>query len=626
MNLAQVVPLFLARIEAQPHDTRSVPLADRDALIVSCVEVDGQWVVLSRYGEDKWRLTGATTNAHPSASILDFAAVPRVYRSTLKAVVYRYLRRGRDSGGRPGVSAARNFLCGLMPFVRHLARLQIHSLRAVTPMVCAVYVAECKAHRNKKGKPLGAAGLISRYEAVEALFDLSQYTDDPIRTHPWPASSAKHMAGLTGAAAQHLRRGTTPLIPDDAFTALFKAAWALVQRGHELLALRDALDKIAAKRSRQGRTAIHTHSNRYLESKGWVGGIRTHSRELIELRTACYIVIASVSGCRNHELAFIQSNACYRTEDDEGETYCWMRSQSTKTGEGHTAWMIPLAAETALGVMDRWAKPLQTAIAVEIDARRAANPGDVEIAEALRHQNAVFLGKDASESNRARTLSNQSWRHALRAFAKKHRIKWRLSPHQFRRKFANYAARSQFGDLRYLREHFKHWSLDMTLGYALNESQEMALYLEIEEELNDIKEGVAENWLTEGNTLAGGYGRSIMAWRGTREVTLFKDRRTMVRSVAESTAIRSNGHAWCTADDNLCVGNGGLEVTRCTDCNNAVIGAIHARVYQRLYDDLKDMLAYDDIGESGLARVRRDMKRCREVIVSLGYDPEARAA
>jgi hypothetical protein len=61
---------------------------------------------------------------------------------------------------------------------------------------------------------------------------------------------------------------------------------------------------------------------------------------------------------------------------------------------------------------------------------------------------------------------------ALKAFAKKCGLEWELATHQFRRKFANYAARSQFGDLRYLKQHFKHWSLDMTLGYALNESQE----------------------------------------------------------------------------------------------------------------------------------------------------------
>lgn len=61
----------------------------------------------------------------------------------------------------------------------------------------------------------------------------------------------------------------------------------------------------------------------------------------------------------------------------------------------------------------------------------------------------------------------------------------------------------------------------------------------------------------------------------------------MIKAISDSTAIRSNGHAWCTADDNLCVGNGGLETTRCVNCDNAVIGRAHARLYQGLYDHLR---------------------------------------
>lgn len=93
----------------------------------------------------------------------------------------------------------------------------------------------------------------------------------------------------------------------------------------------------------------------------------------------------------------------------------------------------------------------------------------------------------------------------------------------------------------------------------------------------------------------------------------------MIRTISESTAIRSNGHAWCTADDNKCVGNGGLETTRCTGCDNAVIGRIHGKLYQGLYDHLKEVLKCSDIGQAGLARVTRDLDRCREVLVSLGF-------
>jgi hypothetical protein len=218
-------------------------------------------------------------------------------------------------------------------------------------------------------------------------------------------------------------------------------------------------------------------------------------------------------------------------------------------------------------------------------------------------------------------LTAGDWGSELKAFVARHGIDWKLNTHQFRRKFANYAARSQFGDLRYLRDHFKHWSMDMTLGYALNESQELSLFHEIQDELDSIKGGVVEQWFQPHEPLAGGYGQGIMNWRHGSDVTIFKDRSSMIKAISDSTAIRSNGHAWCTADDNLCVGNGGLETTRCVNCDNAVIGRAHARLYQGLYDQLKETLDCADIGEAGMARVRRDIGRCRNVLTALGHEP-----
>ena len=167
--------------------------------------------------------------------------------------------------------------------------------------------------------------------------------------------------------------------------------------------------------------------------------------------------------------------------------------------------------------------------------------------------------------------------------------------------------------------------MDMTLSYALNESQELSLFHEIQDELDSIKSGIVEQWFQPNEPLAGGYGQGIMNWRHGSDVTIFKDRSSMIKAISDSTAIRSNGHAWCTADDNLCVGNGGLETTRCVNCDNAVIGRAHARLYQGLYDQLKETLGCADIGEAGMARVRRDIGRCRDVLTTLGYEPVERS-
>lgn len=614
------------QIAARPSSTRSLPDRERDKLIISAVRVNGTWVITSFYGDDRWVFTDAPSNRAAGHKVIDFTRVPKALRSAIREVVYLYYFRGREGVPKPTSSTILNFFNRLYPFLRHLHKLGIQELGAITPMVCATYVAACKEERlahRRKGGPLSPASLEGRFLAVELLHELSQLTETPTPSHPWPESSAKHLAGLVGATY----RSKTPLIPDDVFSALFNEAWSIVDRGEGLLNLRDGLDALAEQLTEAPpRIALET-KRRYPAHQGWPGNLMTFTSALTELRTACYIVVASLSGCRNHELAYVQTDACYRSEDEAGESYWWMRSESKKTGVGQTEWMIPEAAVRALRLMDRWAEPLQAKILSEILRLTAANPLDPEIAEAQRHVGAVFLGENRKSGFRVRTVTEGAWHAALRKFSARLGLKWDLSTHQFRRKFANYTARSIFGDLRYLREHFKHWSQDVTNNaYALNESQELELYAEIQYELDDIKLGVVDQWLSPMEALAGGYGKSLVEWRGRDEnVALFKDRATMVRSVAESHAIRSNGHAWCTADDNRCIGNT-LEKTRCVGCDNSVISTVHAKLYQQLYRDLKDVEDCDDIGEGGRLRVRRDLDRCRDVLISLGYEPESIAA
>jgi hypothetical protein len=52
-----------------------------------------------------------------------------------------------------------------------------------------------------------------------------------------------------------------------------------------------------------------------------------------------------------------------------------------------------------------------------------------------------------------------------------------------------------------------------------------------------------------------------------------------------------------------------------------VIGRIHAKVYQGLYDQLSETLRCDDIGEGGRAYVQRSLDRCASVLKALGHEP-----
>lgn len=619
----------------QPMSADGLGKEERDALIVSMRKVDGIWVVVSRYGDDIWWTTGSPTNLTKGKTKLDYAELPEPFRAPVKALMYRFKRRGRRGQKPPAASTVASAFRYLTYFLHYAHDLGIRNLAGITPLACSSYMQSCmtmsksrggkgngkaKPSSSRSGTPLAGlspASIRFRLSVIELIYELSQFTDDPIPQHPWPETSANLIAGYK--KARRATGNTTPLMSDEVFVGLFQTAWSIVKSAEKLL---DFRDEIAKSCNRGGDGRANERTNRVLRELGWHGGVAALEMALTNVRTACYVVVASLSGCRNHELGFLRSNAIYSTINDKGERYWWMRSTSTKTDEGATEWMIPEAAVTAIRIMERWAAPYQVQLEAQIGALRSADPADPRIAEAQEHVGAIFIGISSGSKNEIRTLSVTQTNFTLKRFAKACGLTWNLASHQFRRKFANYAARSRFGDLRYLKEHFKHWSLDMTLGYGLNESQEMALYLDIEEESELLKEGVVSEWMSQAERLAGGYGANLVAWREREEnITLFKDHAHMIRSIASSTTIRSNGHAWCTADDNLCEGND-IDPTRCGDgCSNAVVGSRHAPIYIGLFNELKTLENCDDIGEGGRARVARDLERCRSVLTTLGHDP-----
>lgn len=613
--------------EAAPHAThphvRGLGAEQRASLVISARRVDGQWVVLSRYGDARWQLLSKTTNRR---SAIAFDLVDECFRDAMREVMYRFHVRGRAGRKRPEASTAQGLFHDILPFLKHLTNCKVTRLSETKRLICTSYVKLVREYRMANGKPLTPATLDRRLRAVEALFELSQHSADPMPVHPWPGTSPKHMAGLSGSGMRDQRN--TPLMPDDVFAKLFQTSWDIVQRAPTLLDLRDESDRVKVSHRHLLSPAVQQAQSQRLLELGWQAGLASLAKELLAVRTACYVVLASVSGCRNHELAWLQTGSAFSTQrdatDEDADVVWWMRSISAKTDEGPTTWMIPRAGVEALRVMERWAVPFQQAIADEIDRRRTTNPRDPEIAEAQRHSKAIFLVQ--ASSKKVRTLSLARWFVDLRNFAKvRCGLDWPLASHQFRRTFAHYAARSQFGDLRYLKEHFKHWSMDMTLGYALDESQDLALYLEVEDRLDDIKAGLVETWLKADAPLAGGYGTNIVAWRGSEAVTIFKSHGHMVKALAGSTPIRSNGHAWCTADDNLCVGND-LERTRCSKCDNAVIGQSHGALYRGLYDHLMEVAVRDDIGVGAMQLVQRDIERCASVLKQLGQEPQGTPA
>ena len=208
-------------MDGQTPDVRLLDDHERDTLIISASNVDENWVVRSRYGDDIWMLSGSPTNAMPSLSKLNFLSIPANFRDVAKAMLYRFMQRGRAGQKKPGSSSLYQMLVCWKSFLTYLNSVAIESISGVTPMACANYVLMSKEENSKnRGRPRGQSlakkTLALRFGAIEALHELSQYTSDRMLDHPWADTSASYLAGIIGP----WRDGSvnkTPLMPDRVF-------------------------------------------------------------------------------------------------------------------------------------------------------------------------------------------------------------------------------------------------------------------------------------------------------------------------------------------------------------------------------------------------------------------------
>lgn len=587
-----------------------------NAIITGMRLDDGSYHVLSRYGDPVWTLPDSlfAAGTRDTQKNLNFERVPVAFLPTMRACVARYMLAGIEGRARPKGGTIRRFFNCTCSFLAWLDERGIQHLSGASPLIAQQYVDFCRALTGHKGKPLAAATLEKRFLAVETLQILSAHTADPM-PHPWPESSAKHLADLTGQNNPHLQEAKTAIIPDEVLGPLFQAAVAYLDRADEIL---DWRDQIAAWQA-QGRRFKYISAQ--LKPIGWTIGAVNNA--LRDLQSASMVIILVTSGIRVSELCSLETGCTHSKIGEQGDRFHWMRGISYKTGAGPCEWLVAELTHRAIAVAERVAAPLQARLMESIQALRTNNPRDPEITRLSEHANRLFLAACQKKNNRIETLSNDSVVKRINAFAAQCGLDWHFAPHQFRRTFAVYAAHSAFGDLRYLRDHFKHWSLDMTTLYAMNREQDAELYDEVGLAALGIKTDLLEHWLEPDAILAGGASDQVRAFRAKSEaVKTEQGRAEMAKAVSPLVHIRATGVAWCTADTGGCNGGQGAERTRCGDCGNAVIDESRKPVWQGIYAQQLELRELPDIGPGGQQRVERDIQRCRKVLIDLGAAEE----
>jgi integrase len=286
-------------------------------------------------------------------------------------------------------------------------------------------------------------------------------------------------------------------------------------------------------------------------------GIRKpNNDDVLRLRDACFFLLGLLTGMRCDELAGIEVNAG-RTETKDGVTYNWVRSIEHKTKKGPVEYLMPSMGHEILRVMERWSAPLRVRLLQQL-AVWEADRSEHGVAERLRRisaaradANRLFLRMPRSRAGIG-TVSGIAWHGAMREFATAAGIEWQLAPHQLRRTYAWMFVRHRLGNMLFLKEQFKHSSVLMTQLYAANPRQDGTLYDELRDEMRSLKVDLIQHWLSDDVKLSGGAGRRIVALRANT----FSDRKELIEETAETVRIRSNGHAWCLAQDDGCGGAG----------------------------------------------------------------------
>ena len=575
----------------QPMSLAGLTDLERGNVVVSAVlDDDGNTVVISRVKDLVWEMWPfvTTPNTKENQKRLNWSSIPEAYREACQSVLYHYWKAGRSGWEAPAVGQLQRTLQSLRVVCRFADSLKLESLADMGGLHIANFVADQK----KRG--LAAGSLFIQFLAVELLYLFRSQHCESLQVHPWPDSSAKEMAGGVGQKGENARKvGLTPLIPVDVAQTLYRSAKVILGRADALLDERD----------RGERSAVQ-------------------DPEITGIRNACFYKLGVLTGMRSSEMSSIE-NGAGRTEVKNGINFHWVASVEHKTKKGRVEYLMPALGHDILRILERWAKPYQERLAQQIaEMEREAGKRTAKelqwLANARTNTRKLFLGNGPHGIT---PVSNSAWVRILTQFAIDDGTNWKLAPHQMRRLYAYTFVRHRLGDLLFLKEQFKHSSIDMSQLYASNPLQDAGLYDDILTELTTYKAGVVAQWMEKDEPLAGGAAEKIKELRAHD----FESRKDLLNDTSRRVNMRSTGHSWCLAQDEGCGGSGLYAKGECGGCKTGLIDGRFIPIWQEAYRHHKELRKEAaEMGPGVVKRVERDLAQAVKILKDLGVDMDAK--
>ena len=604
--IASQPPKAYDLLAAQPASSKGLSESEKSNIVVSAVaDMDGSNHVLSRFGDPVWdfRPYFEQSNVADGQKYIPWPEdCSQELVDDCKVVLYVWFKRGLP-GSKPPVAMGicQTAIASAIPMMRWLTALNIKRFDQVRPIHVANYVHHTKARLTRN-----AHSVYDSLRILDFLWVFRNETSSPLAACPWGESSLWRVSGLAKQPGNQFGRtetGKTPIIPADVQAKVFNYCEEVLAAAPEILNERDA------------------------------GRLGFRNPALIRIRDAALYVLSITSGMRNEEAIGVESGS-WRSEVRDGVQFHWVATTEHKTGKGKVEFLIPELTVKVLDLMNRYAKPLQEKMALEV-AELECNPTPqdltnrmLRLAKAKRDVRKLFLctsmsGQSESAGYHVDALSNGGSKVSFRRLAMAAGTDWQLAPHQCRKTYARNIVESRMGrsSLVFLKWQFKPSSMSMTQLHASHPMQDASLFDEVLEEMPNFKVDSTEPWLAD-QPLSGGAGHEI---KKVRAIAL-KSRTALLAETAPQVHIRATGHGWCLAQEKGCGGAGLYETTRCVGCKNGVIDQSFADVWRGIYDQQNELLAIDDAGPAVKQRAERDVQWARQVMVDLGVLPQASCA
>lgn len=567
--------------------------SDRDAVVVSAiVDRSGTSHVISCYGDHVWELWPHfdQSNRQAHQKKINWALIPADFREAAKAMAYAYWRKGVPGHAKPNAGSVRGVVYSWSKFFRQMESFGVKEIRKIKPLHLTNYA-------SKLREQLSPVTVTRHLSYIALLWRFRDEYPDGLSFLPWEGTSPAVVGGFSLAGEAGRSVAKTPVIPLDVLQVVYAHAERLIADCDPLL-----LDL------ESGRRNYGT----------------TFGEDIRAVRDACFFMIGILTGMRCSEISAIELRAD-RTEQRNGRLFHWLSSTEYKTKKGAVEYLMPAYCQKVLAVMERWSAPLRRQLRSRLrEWERAAtvNPSASlleKIEQARVNLKRLFLVPPNVDRPPA-VLTADSADDRMKKLALSAGVDWQLASHQLRRTYAWVFVRHQQGNLLFLKEQFKHTSIEMTQLYAANPSQDMGLYEEILEESLTMKEDVLLSWLDEDEPLSGGAGRRIISMRAN----VFDSRKDLIKRTAQSMTIRSTGHSWCLAQDRGCGGVGLYESTSCPTCSNGVIDRSFQAAWQGIYSHQRELLdVADELGPGAVQRVGRDLLEAARVLQDLQVETPA---